>query len=49
VKSLVEQGKFKPLIYRTYPMEAIREAYTYVLSGQKTGNVVITYQEDESG
>lgn len=44
MKRLMEQGKFKPLIDRKYPMEAIREAYSYVLSGQKVGNVVITYQ-----
>jgi NADPH:quinone reductase-like Zn-dependent oxidoreductase len=49
VKRQMEQGKFKPLIDRTYPMESIREAYTYVLSGQKKGNVVITYHDDGSG
>ena len=48
VKMLMEQGKFKPLIDRTYPMEAIREAYSYVLSGQKIGSVVISYQGDET-
>lgn len=48
VKSLMEQGKFNPLIDRKFPMEAIREAYSYVMSGQKIGNVVISYQEDET-
>jgi len=41
VKKLTEEGKFTPLIDRTYPLEKIREAYEYVLTGHKTGNVVI--------
>ncbi len=41
VKDLVEKGKFKPVIDRVYPLEDIAEAFSYVLSGQKTGNVVI--------
>lgn len=42
IKGLYEQGKFKPVIDRRYPLEKIAEAYTYVASGQKTGNVIIT-------
>jgi NADPH:quinone reductase-like Zn-dependent oxidoreductase len=41
VKGLLEQGKFKPVIDRTYPLADIREAFRYVMTGQKTGNVVI--------
>jgi NADPH:quinone reductase-like Zn-dependent oxidoreductase len=41
IKDLVEKGKFKPVIDRVYPLEDIAEAFRYVLSGQKTGNVVI--------
>ena len=41
IKSLIESRKFKPLIDREYPLSAIDEAYDYVLSGQKTGNVII--------
>lgn len=41
VLDLMKQGKFKPLIDRTYTFNEIREAYTYVLSGQKTGNVIL--------
>ncbi|MFZ4632645.1 MAG: NAD(P)-dependent alcohol dehydrogenase [Saprospiraceae bacterium] len=41
IKNLIELGKFKPVIEREYPLEEIAEAYRYVASGQKTGNVVI--------
>jgi NADPH:quinone reductase-like Zn-dependent oxidoreductase len=40
---LLEKGKFKPVIDREYNLEEIREAYKYVLSGQKTGNVLVNY------
>ena len=41
-KRLVEKGIFRPVIDRTYPLEKIAEAFTYVGSGQKIGNVIIT-------
>lgn len=42
LKELVETGKFKPVIDRIYTLEEIADAYRYVETGQKTGNVVIT-------
>jgi len=41
LKMLVETGQFTPVTDRTYPLEQIIEAYHYVESGQKTGNVII--------
>jgi len=43
VKKLMIEEKFTPVIDRTYPLEQIADAYRYVLTGEKTGNVVITY------
>ncbi len=42
LKELVEKGEYKPVIDRQYNLDQIIEAYKYVESGQKTGNVVIT-------
>jgi NADPH:quinone reductase-like Zn-dependent oxidoreductase len=44
VTSQMKEGKFKPLIDRVYPLEKIAEAFDYVASEQKLGNVVITMQ-----
>lgn len=43
-KDLIESGKFKPVVDRTYPLDQIVEAYRYVATGQKIGNVVISVE-----
>jgi NADPH:quinone reductase-like Zn-dependent oxidoreductase len=46
IKELSEEGKFKAVIDRKYPLEEIAEAYRYVEKGQKTGNVIITFKDN---
>ena len=46
LKGLVESRQFTPVVDRTYPLEQIVEAYRYVETRQKTGNVVITVASD---
>jgi NADPH:quinone reductase-like Zn-dependent oxidoreductase len=41
LSALIASGDFMPLIDRRYPLDRITEAYRYVESGHKIGNVVI--------
>jgi len=43
-RELLESGEFKPLIDRRYRLDEIVEAYRYVETGQKVGNVVISVE-----
>lgn len=41
IRDLAEQKKFKPLLDRIYPFDQVIEAFEYVATKQKLGNVVV--------
>jgi len=42
LRSMLEAGTFRPVIDRAYPLKEIAEAYRYVETGTKIGNVLIS-------
>lgn len=41
MQGLLIAGSFRPLLDRSYPLEKAKEAYTYVATGNKIGNVIL--------
>jgi NADPH:quinone reductase-like Zn-dependent oxidoreductase len=41
IKEVIEKGKFSPVIDRVYPLEKAGQAFAYVGTKQKIGNVII--------
>ncbi len=46
MKGLIEAGKVKPVIDRTYPLSEVTEALRYYGEGHAQGKVVITVEHN---
>jgi NADPH:quinone reductase-like Zn-dependent oxidoreductase len=45
LRSRLESGAYRPVLDRAFPLEDIVDAYRYVESGRKVGNVVVTVRD----
>lgn len=45
LRDLMVRGAYRPVVDRTFAFEDLRDAYAYVDSGRKVGNVVVTMLE----
>jgi NADPH:quinone reductase-like Zn-dependent oxidoreductase len=47
-RKVLESGAFRPVIDRRYRLDEIVEAYRYVETGRKIGNVVVSVESSTS-
>jgi len=47
IKGLIETGKVKPVIDRTYPLSKVPEAIRYYGKGHSRGKVVVTIEDND--
>lgn len=47
IKALIEEGKIKPMIDKTFPLHEVPKALQYLGEGHAQGKVVITVKHDE--
>jgi NADPH:quinone reductase-like Zn-dependent oxidoreductase len=48
IRELMESGKVKTIIDRTYPLEEMVDAHRYVETNKKVGNIVISVSHDDA-
>jgi NADPH:quinone reductase-like Zn-dependent oxidoreductase len=48
IRELMESGKVKTIIDRTYPLEEMVEAHRYVETNKKVGNIAISVSHDDA-
>jgi NADPH:quinone reductase-like Zn-dependent oxidoreductase len=41
LRGLVEAGRLRPVVDRSFPLDQIVEAHRYAETGQKLGNIVV--------
>jgi NADPH:quinone reductase-like Zn-dependent oxidoreductase len=42
LRQLMDRGAYRPVVDRTFDFDELRDAYAYVDTGRKVGNVVVT-------
>ena len=42
---LIDAGKMRPMLAKTFPLAGLREAQTAFMSKQHTGNIVVTCKD----